>query len=90
VIRRGFYRHYKGDIYFVEGVGQIDNEGPRLVAYQSVRGVEADAMQFRWESEFEEWVDPSDNGSVAAAWVDEISDKAIAAGVVRRFTRIEP
>lgn len=87
--KRGFYRHYKGDVYFVEGVGQIDHQGPRIVAYQSKRGVETNEMQFRWENEFDGWVHPATKEETRDH--PYFSEKAaIANGWVRRFERIEP
>lgn len=74
---RGFYKHYKGDVYFVTGTGILDENGhgdpnaPRQVIYESTRSVKTELLNLRKE---EEWVRPVE-------WPD---------GVIRpRFIRVE-
>lgn len=51
---RGFYRHYKkGDVYFVVGVADgIDHQGPPLVIYEGVQGVQEGKLQVRTLEDF--------------------------------------
>ncbi len=76
-VSRGFYKHSRGDVYFVLGVGTLDMDGhgdynaPRQVVYESTRSVKDGLLRLRSEEEF---VRP-------IAWPD---------GVVRpRFVRME-
>lgn len=88
MITRGFYRHWKGDVYFVEGVGQshsnADENTPRAqvrwVLYQSALSCEpGDGItRMRPESEFEEWVIPALDGAVPDGFVPTAAE--IAAG----------
>ena len=77
-VTRGLYRHYKGDVYFVMGVGILDADGhgnaraPRQVIYESTRSVETGLLNIRSEVDFVELM----------VWPD---------GIVRpRFIRIDP
>lgn len=73
MITRGLYRHYKGDVYFVESVGQshsnADEGTPRAavrwVLYQSTQScATGDGItRMRPESEFEQWVIPDLDGA---------------------------
>ncbi len=77
MITRGLYRHYKGDVYFVESVGQshsnADEGTPRAavrwVLYQSTQScATGDGItRMRPESEFEQWVIPALDGESAPA-----------------------
>lgn len=62
MIKRGFYVHYKGPIYFVNGV-QKDPDNPKgdLVSYESVQGCEEwpQTGRYRPVAEFEELVEVS-------------------------------
>jgi hypothetical protein len=46
-ITRGFYRHYRGGIYFVYGISRNDDIGEELVIYESVQGVNSGAPRMR-------------------------------------------
>jgi hypothetical protein len=78
-IKRGFYRHYKGDVYRVLGIGMLYPNGPRIVAYRSRNSLADDwrSVELRLESEWLECVDGFGH-TVDSAHV----------GAVRRFTRI--
>ncbi len=62
-VSRGQYRHYKGDTYFVVGVGTLDADGhgnataPRQVVYESTRSVVDGLLRLRSESDFLELVE---------------------------------
>lgn len=65
-VSRGFYRHYKGDVYFIFGVGTLDEHGhgdphaPRQVVYESTKSVEDGLLRLRSENDFValvEWPD---------------------------------
>jgi hypothetical protein len=77
-VRRGLYRHYKGDTYFVVGVGILDADGhgdpraPRQVVYESTRSVESGLLNIRSEADFVELVE----------WPDGTMQP--------RFVRVEP
>jgi hypothetical protein len=57
-VSRGFYRHYKGDVYFVLGVGTLDEHGHgdtktlRQVVYESTRSIDDGLLRLRSEAEF--------------------------------------
>jgi hypothetical protein len=77
-VKRGLYLHYKGDHYFVTGVGILDEDGhgdpaaPRQVIYESTCSVQTGLQNIRSEESFLEPV----------KWPD---------GVTRpRFRRIDP
>lgn len=59
-VSRGFYRHSKGDIYFVIGVGVLDEHGhgnayaPRQVVYESTRSIDDGLIRLRTEAAFVE------------------------------------
>jgi hypothetical protein len=54
MVRRGFYRHYKGSIYFVLGVADgVDHKGEPLVIYESLQGTEEGKLQVRTLADFE-------------------------------------
>lgn len=99
MITRGFYRHYKGDVYFVEGIGQSHaNEdvdtlraSVRWVLYQSTRSCQPEdgVTRMRTEREFEEWVHPSMLSPVPPP-ADEQRQLARDLGYVPRFERVEP
>jgi len=59
-LRRGFYRHYNGHLYYVYGVGCARHENNRrMVVYTSVKteeGTEGFDFLLRDEKEFEEFV----------------------------------
>lgn len=71
-VRKGFYRHYKGEVYYVYGVVCLKHEGDRrIVSYTSVKTEEGPAAPYRSpgdggaydflgrdEQDFEAWVDP--------------------------------
>lgn len=76
-VSRGFYRHSKGEIYFVIGVGVLDEDGhgnpeaPRQVIYESKQSSKSRLINLRSEAAFTEPV----------VWPD---------GVTRpRFVRVE-
>lgn len=76
-VTRGFWRHMKGDLYFVIGVGILDEDGhgnpdaPRQVIYESTRSSKSGLINLRSEAAFTEPV----------VWPD---------GVTRpRFVRVE-
>jgi len=86
MVSKGFYRHYKGHLYFVHGVGcDKHDEDHRMVVYTSVKTIEGDEgfdFLLRDEQDFEARVYKSDGlvvGSVAPRSKDPI---------VRRFTRV--
>lgn len=89
-ITRGFYRHYRGHVYYVLGVGVNQHDDSyRQVVYTSVKTEEAGTtcpgsydFLLRSEDAFTQWVDP-DNGEA----VFEHGDMR-AKGYVRRFERI--
>jgi hypothetical protein len=62
-VSRGFYKHYKGDVYFVIGVaildehGHGDHEAPRQVVYESTRSVGNGLINLRSEASFEEEIE---------------------------------
>lgn len=64
MVTKGFYRHYKGGIYFVTGVGVLHDTERRIVSYESTQSVVDGSPRFRYEDEFEEWVYP-ENGRTA-------------------------
>lgn len=58
-VSRGFYKHYKGPIYFVTSVGTLDEHGhgnadaPRIVTYESTQSCNVDGLaRHRWEKDF--------------------------------------
>ena len=57
-VRRGFYRHYNGDEYFVLCVAIRDEDGhgdpraPRQVVYESTRSVATGLPNLRSEADF--------------------------------------
>lgn len=102
-VTRGFYRHYKGHVYFVHGVACDPHDNHRrLVIYTSVKTEEVGTegqpkydFLARDEKVFEEWVDAW-NGQV---YTGEIPDTryvyegvesfgASNLKVVRRFQRL--
>lgn len=88
MIERGFYRHYKGPVYFVESVGVLHDENFRIVIYQSTESCRDGSTRLRRESDFEAWVDPK-TGEPPRHVVIYSDDTAVTLGFVRRFTRIE-
>jgi hypothetical protein len=78
-VKRGFYRHYKGPVYFVEGVGTLHDDTRRVVVYQSTQSAEDGEPRLRFEDDFEAWVDRETGGPCSPA----------ALRRVRRFARIE-
>ena len=56
-VTRGFYRHYKGGIYYVHGVSRNDDTGEQLVIYASVQGNADDVLRHRTLTEFTEDVE---------------------------------
>jgi hypothetical protein len=57
-VKRGFYVHYKGGIYYVRSVAfDMDEEGEPLVLYDSVQSSETDSSRYRKQSEFIQQVD---------------------------------
>ncbi len=76
-VSRGFYQHYKGPVYFVVGVGTLDEDGhgnvkaPRQVVYESTLSTKDGLLRLRSEAAFVEPIE----------WPD---------GVIRpRFVRVE-
>lgn len=58
-IKKGFYRHFKGHVYYVLGVGCLKHEeNRRIVAYTSVKTEEQDDFDFllRDEEDFMKWI----------------------------------
>lgn len=55
-IRRGPYIHYKGGVYWVEGLARHD-DGTLLVVYRSPQGDEEDILRTRTLSQFTEQVE---------------------------------
>jgi len=59
-VSRGFFRHHKGPIYFVEGVGVLDEDGhgdvnaPRQVIYESTQSIGPQIKNLRSETAFVE------------------------------------
>lgn len=95
-IRRGFYAHYKGPVYFVTGVGVLHDQQRRIVAYESTQSAEDGIPRLRYEEEFEEFVYPDRGGEVygladpdSVGTTDEFLD-SIGRKIVRRFRRINP
>lgn len=68
MVSRGFYRHYKGGVYFVEGVGTLHDDGRRVVVYQSTQSAVDGNPRLRFEDEFEEFVDPATGERMKVAW----------------------
>lgn len=62
-VTRGFYKHYRGEIYFVVGVGTLDEHGhgninaPRQVVYESTGSVVDGLLRLRSEDAFVENVE---------------------------------
>lgn len=57
MVSEGFYRHYKGHVYFVFGVDTLKHEGNRrIVSYTSVRAINEEIRLARDETDFEAWV----------------------------------
>lgn len=83
-VSKGFYRHYKGHIYYVHGVACLKHEqNRRVVIYTSVKTEQEKIFDFlaRDEIDFEEMVEP-DTGK---AWGGSRVSAVLA---VRRFARI--
>lgn len=56
---KGFYRHYKGHVYFVHGIGEAKHENNRrMVVYTSTKTEMYKSYEFllREEKEFDQWV----------------------------------
>lgn len=83
MVSRGFYRHYRGHVYMVFGVGCAKHEGERrFVVYTSVKTEEISKgfdFLLRDESDFEEFVDPA----TGFAWHGQSATPAVP-----RFARI--
>lgn len=47
MIKRGFYHHWRGGIYFVHGTAINDADGVELVVYESVQGCAEDPQRMR-------------------------------------------
>lgn len=81
-VSKGFYRHYKGHVYYVHGVACLKHEGNRrIVIYTSVKTEQEKVFDFlaRDEADFEDLVEP-DTGE---AWGGQGTSLA-----VRRFARV--
>lgn len=58
---RGFYRHYKGPLYWVESVGVLHDTTRRVVVYHSSQSaLEPVGVRLRYEDQFEQFVYSSD------------------------------
>jgi len=66
-VSRGFYRHYKGQVYWVHGVGTLHDETRRVVIYESTRSAVDGAPRLRYEDDFEAKIDPR-TGAVPLEW----------------------
>lgn len=53
-VTRGFYRHWKGALYYVHGVSRNDGTGELVVVYASVQGNDDGLLRHRSASEFVE------------------------------------
>jgi hypothetical protein len=90
MVRRGFYRHYKGGTYFVLGVADgVDHKGEPLVIYESLQGVEEGKLQVRTLANFEGDADirvpvPTDGFDYDTAFTD-----GTRAAKVPRFRRVD-
>jgi hypothetical protein len=84
-VRRGLYRHYKGAVYWVEGVGVLHDETRRIVVYQSVQSAEDGEPRLRYEDEFEEDVCTATGSPTCTCPLN-----AHGSEMVPRFERIEP
>ena len=75
MITRGFYRHWKGGVYFVHGIADLEIDGTvgrAIVVYESIQGVNDDGrMRARSRTDFDALVQDGDGRTVP------------------RFTRIE-
>lgn len=58
MVSRGFYKHYRGVVYFVLGVGVLHDENRRIVIYESPQSALDGMPRLRFEDEWEEFVDP--------------------------------
>ncbi len=99
MVTRGFYKHYKGDVYFVEGIGTSHDNGDagtlsesvRWVLYQSTMSCRAEdgITRMRTECEFEQWVLPASPDLPFPPPRDpEMAARVRAMGYVPRFERI--
>jgi hypothetical protein len=80
-VTRGFYKHYRGDVYFVEGVGVTHDDDHRIVVYHSTESAkELSGIRLRFEDDFEMLVDPM---------TGEAPDQTRIASAKPRFERIE-
>jgi len=95
MISRGFYRHYKGDVYFVEGIGQSHSnldagkpgEARRWALYQSTQScAPGDGItRMRPEVEFEQWVVVTPGPLYGEArWIDGLTEAEQREGVAVR------
>lgn len=55
---RGFYRHYKGGVYFVLGVGLLHDSEQDIVVYESTQSAVDGVIRLRYRNEWEQLVDP--------------------------------
>jgi hypothetical protein len=86
LVMRGFYKHYKGDPYFVLGVGVLHDESRRIVVYHSIESaIEEGGIRLRYEDDFAAWINRRTHLPV---YRDR--DQEYDMGNIPRFERIEP
>lgn len=94
-VSKGFYRHYKGHVYYVYGIACLKHENDRrIVCYTSVKTEEGNEdfdFLARDEAEFEQWIcrgDAENKPPMEPPWDWEKEREMRALGYEPRFAPI--